>query len=741
MTVKKSMKNQLAIPLFSVSAFTVLVIAIYTSFSMTRIVDFVKSNIETRLLTTSRYAARIIAPGELAQLNIPDDMGKPLFAELKKRLVEFSEQNDILFTYYIRKSGGNAQFIIDNDTTEDTVNLATPPIPMEERVEMAYAGEASMTEIGIYSVDYDGILSAFAPIFDESGQVVAVAGVDITDEHVILIRDQLYSLAIMLIAAMVVVIASGYAGFSLYRKEARQSEAASEAKSSFLANMSHEIRTPMNAIIGMTSIGKSSADAEKKDYAFEKIGTASAHLLGIINDILDMSKIEANKFEISPENFQFEKMLQRVVNVINFSLDERRQEMFVHVGDDIPGVLFGDEQRLAQVIANLLSNAVKFTPEGGTITLDARLLKEEDGVCVIQIKVADTGIGISEEQQARLFNAFEQAESNTSRKFGGTGLGLALSKRIVGMMGGEIWVESEQGKGSTFTFTIRAGRGTEEQGASLRRGVNWGNMRILAVDDAPEVLEYFMDIARKFGFACDIAAGGEEACALIERNGVYDIYFVDWKMPGMDGIELCRRIKGCNGDKCMVIMISSSAWNTMADEAKSAGINKFLPKPLFPSAVIDCINECLGVPEPASAKNDRPEETIDFSGHRVLLAEDVEINREIVLTLLEPTNLAIDCAENGVEAVRLFCENPERYDMIFMDVQMPEMDGYEATKRIRAVNVPRARMIPIVAMTANVFREDIERCLKSGMNDHVGKPIDFDDLLEKLRKYCRRAFV
>jgi CheY-like chemotaxis protein len=492
----------------------------------------------------------------------------------------------------------------------------------------------------------------------------------------------------------------------------------------------------MNAIIGMTSIGKSSADVEKKDYAFEKIGTASAHLLGVINDILDMSKIEASKFELSPDNFQFEKMLQRVVNVINFSLDEHRQEMFVYVGGNIPRVLFGDEQRLAQVIANLLSNSVKFTPEGGTITIDTQLLKEEDDACVIQIKVTDTGIGISAEQQARLFNAFEQAESSTSRKFGGTGLGLALSKRIVEMMGGEIWVESEPGKGSTFTFTVRVGRGTEEQSASLRSGVNWRNMRVLAVDDAPEVLEYFLDIARKFDFACDIAAGGEEACALIERNGVYDIYFVDWKMPGMNGIELCRRIKGYNGDKCVVIMISSSAWSAMADEAKSAGIDKFLPKPLFPSSIMDCINECLGAPKLLDVKNDRPEETIDFSGHRVLLAEDVEINREIVITLLEPTNLAVDCAENGAEALRLFCENPERYDMIFMDVQMPEMDGYEAARRIRASGAVRAAEIPIVAMTANVFREDIERCLASGMNDHIGKPLDFDDLLEKLRKYC-----
>jgi CheY-like chemotaxis protein len=413
----------------------------------------------------------------------------------------------------------------------------------------------------------------------------------------------------------------------------------------------------------------------------------------------------------------------------------------VYVDSNIPRVLFGDEQRLAQVITNLLSNAVKFTPEHGTITLDTQMLKEEDGACVIQIKVTDTGIGISAEQQTRLFNSFEQAESSTSRKFGGTGLGLALSKRIVELMGGKIWVESEQGKGSAFTFTIRAERGTEEQSGALRSGVNWRNMRVLTVDDSPEVLEYFLEIARKFDFACDVAGGGEQACALIEQNGVYDIYFVDWKMPGMNGIELCRRIKEYSDDKYVVIMISSFAWSAIADEAKIAGINKFLPKPLFPSSIMDCINECLGAPEPSDIQNDSPEETIDFSGHRILLVEDVEVNREIVLALLEPTNLAIDCAENGVEALGLFCENPERYDMIFMDVQMPEMDGYEATRRIRASGLPRAKEIPIVAMTANVFREDIERCLASGMDDHVGKPLDFNDMIDKLRKYCQGVFI
>ncbi|MDR3295599.1 MAG: response regulator, partial [Clostridiales Family XIII bacterium] len=516
--------------------------------------------------------------------------------------------------------------------------------------------------------------------------------------------------------------------------ERERAEAASKAKSDFLANMSHEIRTPMNAVIGMTAIGKTASDMERKDYAFGKIEDASAHLLGVINDILDMSKIEANKCELSAAEFNFEKMLQKVVNVVNFRVGEREQELRVHVDKNIPRTLIGDDQRLAQVITNLLGNAVKFTPEHGSISLSTGFVKEEDGVCTIQIEVSDTGIGISKEQQERLFRSFAQAESGTSRKFGGTGLGLAISKRIVEMMGGEIWIESEPDKGSTFAFTVQAIRGAEQRGSLLAPGVKWENIRVLAVDDDPDIRAYFGEIAQQMGIACDIAASGADAISLVERNGAYDIYFVDWKMPGMDGIGLTRRIKEGSPSNSVVIMISATEWGVIEDDAKNAGVDKFLPKPLFPSAIADIINECLGV-QNLPADEGGPEEADVFAGCRILLAEDVAINREIVLAILEPTLLAIDCAENGVEALRMFREAPDRYDMIFMDVQMPEMDGYEATKQIRALDMPAAKQIPIIAMTANVFREDVEKCLAVGMDSHVGKPLDIKEVLEKLRRY------
>ncbi|MDR1302407.1 MAG: response regulator, partial [Treponema sp.] len=516
-----------------------------------------------------------------------------------------------------------------------------------------------------------------------------------------------------------------------------QAEAASRAKGDFLSNMSHEMRTPMNAIISMTSLAKDASDTERKDYCLKKIEDASVHLLGVINDILDMSKIEANQFELSIVEFDFEKMLRNVANIISFRVDEKQQNFTVQIGKQIPRYVIGDDQRLAQVLTNLLSNAVKFTPEQGSIALQTDLVTEADGFCTIRFTVRDTGIGISSEQQTRLFTSFQQAESSTSRKFGGTGLGLAISKRIVLLMEGEIGVVSELGHGSTFWFTIQVKRGQKaRQSCLLNPGVDWKTIRILVVDDDAEIRRYFGDIIRGLGITCAMASGSEEALDLIQRNGSYDLYFVDWNMPGMNGISLSCKIKQTYQDKSVVIMISATQWSEIEEEAKNAGVDKFLPKPLFPSLIVDCINECLGIID-TRLTDEAPRVLDTFEGYRVLLVEDVEINQEIVLALLEPVLLAIDCANNGVEALRMFSAAPDTYDLIFMDVQMPDMDGYEAARRIRGLGTPKAKQIPIVAMTANVFREDIEKCLEAGMNDHLGKPLDREEVLVKLRRYLR----
>ncbi|MCL2707994.1 MAG: response regulator [Defluviitaleaceae bacterium] len=516
-----------------------------------------------------------------------------------------------------------------------------------------------------------------------------------------------------------------------------KAKAASQAKGNFLSNMSHEIRTPMNAIVGMTTIGKSARDSEKKDYAFDKIEGASSHLLGVINDVLDMSKIEANKFELSNMDFDFEKMLHKVSNFIGFRVNERSQKFTINLDPRIPQRLIGDDQRLAQVITNLLSNATKFTPEEGAIILRLKFAGEDDDSVTLKIEVSDTGIGISPEQQERLFISFEQAESSTSRKYGGTGLGLAISKRIIELMGGDIWIDSELGMGATFIFTVKLGRSASEfvehaQSASLK------GVRILVVDDEPETLEYFTSLSERVGYICETARNGGKALEMLSANPGYDICFVDFMMPEMDGIDLTRLIREKIPEDSAIIMISANDFNEIEREARSAGVSGFLPKPIFPSDIIDAIARHAGAGNAKAGDGACDDEADSFEGHTILLAEDLEINREIVIALLEPTKLVIECAVNGLDAVKKFNSSPERYDMIFMDLQMPEMDGLTATQHIRSLDLARAPEIPIVAMTANVFRDDVEKCLAVGMNDHIGKPIDYGEMLRMLRKHLQK---
>jgi len=515
-----------------------------------------------------------------------------------------------------------------------------------------------------------------------------------------------------------------------------RAEEASKAKGDFLSNMSHEIRTPMSAIIGMTAIGKKAEDIEQKNYALNKIADASSHLLGIINDVLDMAKIEANKLELAPIEFNFERMLQKVITVVNFRVDEKQQKLTVNIDRKIPRFVIGDDQRLAQVMTNLLSNAVKFTPEGGDINLNLSLIGETDDNIELLIEVIDSGIGIAPEHHAKLFKAFEQAESGTSREYGGTGLGLVISQRIIELMGGRIRVESEFGKGAKFIFTAKMIRGNKDFRSLLAPGVNWENVRILVVDDVSETRDQFQEIFNPLSIKCDLAADGFEACRLIEEHGAYDIYFIDWNMPGMNGIELTEKIKSRAGSKPSVVtLITAMDWEQVKDDARSAGVDKCLLKPLFSSMIVDCINECLGtdIVQEKQAVNDGA-----FDGKRLLLAEDIEINREILIALLEGTGLMIDCAEHGKEALNMIAMNPEKYDIVFMDLQMPQMDGLEATRHIRALPMHKREKLPIIALTANVFKDDIEACLAAGMDDHLGKPLDIDIVLEKLRKYLKR---
>jgi len=513
-------------------------------------------------------------------------------------------------------------------------------------------------------------------------------------------------------------------------------ERANSAKTDYLSNMSHEMRTPMNAIIGMTAIGKTADDTERKDYALKKIEDASTHLLGIINDVLDMAKIEAGKFELSLEEFSFEKMLQRVVSVVSFRVDEKKQDFTLFIDKNIPPVLIGDDQRLAQIITNLLSNAIKFTPNEGVVRLDARLLDKEGDDCTILIEVTDSGIGVSSIQQERIFHSYQQAEKDTTRKYGGTGLGLSISKNIVEMMGGAIWVESELGKGATFAFSVPMKIGDSKKLEDMARAVNWKDIRILAVDDDTGISGYIKNFVEGYGAICDTAVCGRDALNLVRHNPPYDIFFIDLKLSDTDGFDLTRQLKAEKTErvKKVVIMLSSIDWQDIEERAKEVGVDSFLPKPLFPSVIEEIVNGFLGV---VQQHIDETVEIIedDFKGKHILLAEDIEINREIVLSLLESTSVEIDCALDGLEAVRMFKEAPGKYDMILMDIQMPYMNGFEATREIRMMDNAKAKEIPIFAMTADVFKEDVDRCMIAGMNGHIGKPVIMEELLDILRRY------
>ncbi|GHV35326.1 hypothetical protein FACS1894187_07800 [Synergistales bacterium] len=493
-------------------------------------------------------------------------------------------------------------------------NLTNVPGGLGGIVKRALFGEEANSAVAQYDdkiVNAGRIICAYAPILHQNGRWAFFATVPVSSTTIPKMRG-LFIIAGLIFLAFGVIASVFLSAMqvkpyqeldsqnALLAELKAKAESAGRAKGDFLSSMSHEIRTPLNAVIGMTAIAKSAKDENRRYECLTKIEEASRHLMGVINDILDMSKIEADKLELDGTDFSFGDMITRVSDIIAFRVEEKHQNYSIDIDAALPPFINADEQRLAQVITNLLTNAVKFTPQNGDIRLTARLIEASQGGAEIEVSVNDSGIGISVEQQAKLFASFQQADSSTSRKYGGTGLGLAISKRIVEMMNGRIWVESEPGRGARFSFRVR-----------------------VRVAEAPE------------------------------------------------------------------------------SDADARPVNE---------------------------KN-------TFEGKCVLLAEDIEINREIVRSLLEPTAVQIVDAVDGLDAVGKFAAEPAKYDVIFMDVQMPGLDGYDATRQIRALGTDKAKSVPIIAMTANVFREDIDKCLAAGMNAHIGKPIDIEQVIEKLRFY------
>lgn len=513
---------------------------------------------------------------------------------------------------------------------------------------------------------------------------------------------------------------------------------ANAAKSNFLSHMSHEIRTPMNAIIGMTTIALNKLDdRERVEDCLSKIALSSRHLLGLINDVLDMSKIEGGKLLITHEPFNFRMSLQGVINLIQPQTADRGQNFDVTMHNVDEEELCGDALRLNQILLNLLSNAVKFTPKDGQIWLEVHQMRKKRNTVRFRFIIRDTGVGMSEAFIKRLYEPFEQAEASTASKFGGTGLGMAITKNLVSLLGGTISVKSEEGKGTEFSVELPFGLSGRQPSRELT-GIS--QLKVLVVDDDRGTCEHAALLLDKMGLRVHWVLSGEEAVrrvlAMRDSDDNYDVCFIDWKMPGMDGAETARRIREKVGPDTLIIIISAYDWAPIEQEARKAGVDAFIAKPFFASTLYNTLLSAThrlvqsgsATPPPAPDKQQH-----NFTGKHILLVEDNEFNREVAQEFLEMTGATVACAVNGKEALEMFTGSaPGTYDIILMDVQMPVMDGYAATRAIRASDHPEAKRVPILAMTANAFNEDVAAAMEAGMNGHIAKPIDVDILYRLL---------
>ncbi len=508
-------------------------------------------------------------------------------------------------------------------------------------------------------------------------------------------------------------------------------QSANEAKSNFLSNMSHDIRTPMNAIVGFSVLLEKDADDPQKVREYiGKIRASSQHLLSLINDVLDMSKIESGKTSLNVGVFSLPALLEELNIILMSQVKAKRQTFEIHVQGTPPEQLMGDRLRLNQILINLLSNAVKYTQEGGKIEFLVSTLPQSTPQRVgLRFVVRDNGIGMSEEFQKEIFKPFSREVSSVTNTVQGTGLGMAITKNLVDLMGGVITVESQIGQGSTFTVELSFARAPQE--ASLQPGMSSVAQRIarmLVADDEEDICLSIVAMMQGTGIDVFYATSGYDAIQMTAqahaRGEDFHLILLDWKMPGIDGVETARRIREQVGDDVPILVLTSYDWADIETKAREAGINAFMPKPFFVSTFLKTV-EPLFASLPESPKEDGEEQAL--SGRLFLVAEDNELNAEILTEMLDIEGAACDVAVNGQEAVRLFeASSPGHYDMILMDVQMPVMNGYEATRAIRASAHPEARRIPIVAMTANTFAEDVRNALDAGMDGHLAKPIDMN---------------
>ncbi len=518
-------------------------------------------------------------------------------------------------------------------------------------------------------------------------------------------------------------------------------EEANVAKTAFLSNMSHEIRTPMNAILGLNNLAlhDETLTEQTREY-LEKTGDSARHLLALINDILDMSRIESGRIVLRREEFSFSGMLEQINTMVMSQCEDKGLHYECSLLSPVNDYYIGDDMKLKEVLINILSNAVKFTDPGGSISLTVERTAEYEDQSTLCFRIRDTGIGMDKSYIPKIFDAFSQEDSTRSNKYGSTGLGMAITKSIVEMMNGTISVESEKGAGTEFTVVIPL-RSSLRTGPAEENAIDPGSLRVLIVDDEEIVAEHGRLVLDEAGIRADVCHSGTEALNMLELQSLkqepYNLVLMDWRMPGMDGVETTRQIRQKYGSEDLAVIMTAYTWDTIREEALAAGVDGFLAKPLFASGVVE---EFAHIVRRNRTDMFREKQRASLEGRRILIAEDMEVNAEIMMDILSLQDAEADHAENGRIAVEMFGKSePGTYAAILMDIRMPVMDGLEAAATIRALDRPDAKKIPIIALTANAFDEDVQRSLQAGMNAHLTKPVDADHLFQTLEELIYEA--
>ena len=517
----------------------------------------------------------------------------------------------------------------------------------------------------------------------------------------------------------------------------KTAEEASKAKTVFLSNMSHEIRTPMNAIIGLDNLALHEPNLSEKtrDYLV-KIGSSAQHLLSLINDILDMSRIESGRMVLRSEEFDFSKLIEQINTIFSGQCQEKGLTYNCHISGAVSEFYIGDSVKLRQVLINILGNAVKFTPKGGKVDFLVEKTAAFNGRSTLTFTIKDTGVGMSKEYLPKIFETFSQENSSAVNKYGSSGLGMAITKNLVEMMNGKIEVDSEKGVGTTFTVAVTLPDSERKIGSTDDIEINPREMSVLIIDDDPVACEHAKLVLEKAGISSEIALSGAEAIEMVKvryaRREPYNLIIVDWHMPRMNGVEATRQIRSIIGDETAIIILTAYNWDDVMEEATAAGVDTFISKPLFSGSLIEEFKNALRKKKRLSTDN---EKRADLKGKKILLAEDMQVNAEIMMEVLKMRDMEPEHAENGKIVVEKFKNSPPNYySAILMDMRMPEMDGLEATKTIRAMDRADAKKIPIIALTANAFDEDVQRSLQAGLNAHLSKPINPEVLFDTLEK-------